>query len=85
MDNSHGAAAHAYFFKVMHKAGFFQHSQVREVFRRLFPQTCVWKGFGTAVVHKGMASGAVWTTLMNTILNAMMSQYAGHKAWVARM
>jgi hypothetical protein len=84
MDNSHGAAAHVFFYRVMRKAGFFCHSQVAEVFRRLFPQTCVWKGLGTVVVHKGMASGAVWTTLMNTLLNGLMSQFAGHKAWSAR-
>jgi hypothetical protein len=79
-DLCHGPEAHAFFFKVMRKAGFFQTPEHAKVFSRMFPQTCKWQGLGTFVTLGGMASGAVWTTLMNTIINGLTTTYASHRA-----
>lgn len=81
MDNSHGADAHAFFFSVMRKAGFFQTRQHAEVWAGLFPQVVRWPGVGRFQVEKGMASGAVWTTIMNTLINGTTTLYTLHKTW----
>jgi hypothetical protein len=79
-DNSHGPEAHQLFFRVLHKAGFFRFQEAREIFANLFPQKVVWSGVGTFTVDKGMASGAVYTTLLNTLLNGLLSTYSLHRA-----
>jgi hypothetical protein len=80
-DNSHGPEAHAFFFNVMARAGFFRSEDHETTWANLFPQTVNWSGVGRFVVAKGMASGAVWTTLMNTLINGVLTLYSLHKAW----
>lgn len=81
MDNSHGADAHAWFFNVMRRAGFFRTKQHAAFWETIFPQTVKWPKVGTFVLEKGMASGAVWTTLLNTLLNGCQTLYSHHRAW----
>lgn len=79
-DNSHGAEAHAFFFRLLRRAGFFNDPLFAEVWAQIFPQKVSWPGVGTFEVLKGMASGATWTTIMNTVLNALITTFIHHKA-----
>jgi hypothetical protein len=80
-DMSHGADAHFFFFSVMRRAGYFKSHEQAEIFSHIFPQKVMWAGRGLFTLDKGMASGAVWTTLMNTLLNGLLTTYASHRAW----
>lgn len=78
-DNTHGQRSHRLFFKIMQKAGMFAAPEHRWIFEHLFPAHISFEEF-TLIVTGGMASGAVWTTLMNTIMNALVSIYSTYKA-----
>lgn len=83
MDNSHGPHMHALFFRILKRAGFFRTRQHLDAWVALFPQTVTWPSMGTFAINKGMASGAVWTTILNTLCNGLTSAYTYHKAWSA--
>jgi len=82
MDLSSGAEAHAFYFKFVHKMGLYQDPAHKDTFSKIFPQKLKWQGVGNFELSKGMASGAVWTTLMNTVLNAVFSTFGTFRAWL---
>lgn len=82
MDLSSGAEAHAFYFNFVHKMGLYQDPAHKDTFSKIFPQKLTWQGVGKFELSKGMASGAVWTTLMNTVLNAVFSTFGTFRAWL---
>lgn len=79
-DNSHGVRSHALFFYVLWRGRFFLAPEHREIFDKVFPAHITFDQFCIILEH-GLASGAVWTTLLNTILNALVSLYTTHQAF----
>lgn len=83
-DSMMGFEAHDYFFWVMRTAGFFRSPECITIFQKMFPQRVVWAGVGTFKCTSGMGSGAVYTYLMNSIINGCLTTFSAHRSWAER-